>query len=117
VFKRPSKMNSEELWGYIMTGSFTPDWVPSESDQEKNKTYQKYAKGVRHLQTLGEYAGLFFALCVFGVLFWGLFLLVYPLAFKQAMALPFIIYLIGKILIIPQIRFWRKGASGKVHIS
>jgi len=94
TFKKPAKMNSEELWDFILKGDAHKPHN-TENDQKK------LAKRRIAYESIGAITGMVFVLAIYGVILYYLIRIFYPIKLIQAMSISFLMYIIAKIITIP----------------
>ena len=119
MFKKPSKMSSEEIWNYILRGQYISNYDSPQDVEEAVSRLKIQHEGkelakAQLLQQTGEYAGIFVALLIFGGVIFLLMKPVYPISLLKAVCVSFLTYTLSKIAIIPFIRFWRSEDDGEI---
>ena len=118
MHKKPSNMTSEELWNFIRTGTPAEGWQLKQIKSALDEAYQTEIarkRVTKRFEEVGACTGIFVVLCIYGGFFYFLSKAFYPLTIWQSFLASVTIFLVGKILTIPTIRFWNsKESDGKI---
>lgn len=87
-------MSSKELWKFIFDSKAHPECNTLEE-------YKLLHKQQFICSAIGEIAGMFFVLMIYGTLIYFFVKIFYPIKFIHAVAVSFLIYITAKLFTIP----------------
>jgi len=109
---KPTRMSSKKIWELIFRGPAMESYDFNNFNQpHNNNIFHKQQKpdslqNIKNIFTkTGEYVGLAIVLAIYAGFFCLLSKLIYPLPYKSCIAISLSLYLVGKILTVPIIKY------------